>query len=746
MINEKTFRYLNLTIATWAFVSLLLSGSVALLPIIIGVTFLLAAFIQFKFLQKIPNNLWTILTLLCFLSCIYYARVFVMLDAMILFFVFVMGIKICSLRRNRDFFHLYTITFFIMLLSVILTPSIFVAVTIIGYIFLLIINLIYFNVKCDFDRAIKSAEKNLLPSPDVDKNKKLPIYILVSVLTIFIILLTAFFFTFIPRFPTQVLQGIGGFKIQRLSGFSDEVNFMNPGSIQTDETVVMRVKPLIGGNDFRSLIPFYLRGTSLANYTGRKWERGKSPFSDSYNIEMEGVNVSQQFYNNDKRLFQKVILEPKGQSYLFGATFPFRMRFISPRNVEINDDSGSIKLSKPNDVPFIYDVVSLIEPKIKFDPEESQNEEHYTATSKRRGNRGVSWIADWRIRFFNLQLPGNMDVNKYKSLGETITVNKTTIMQKAAAIENYFINNYKYSLEGTNEIAQDHLDNFIFKDRKGHCEYFATAMIVILRSMGIPSRIAVGYCTDEWNPIGRYFTVREQHAHTWVEVWIDKYGWMSFDPTPPAGIASGRMGPLNIGAFYNIVDSLKFMWYRYVLDYSAEDQKNLRNYIKKGTSGINLKFSQLFSDFIRSIGVRIPENQTLNLKMIFLFVALFAIFLVILFYLLKELRIIKPKKNFINNLQTHKKISTIQFFKDLLKLLKKHGYTKSIGETPAEFAARIANEIPSLKPLFLLISYYYKIRYSNEQLTKEEYSEVMSIFNQTKMILKNEINLHKLYK
>ena len=78
------------------------------------------------------------------------------------------------------------------------------------------------------------------------------------------------------------------------------------------------------------------------------------------------------------------------------------------------------------------------------------------------------------------------------------------------------------------------LEEFLFVRRSGNCEYFAAAMAVMLRSIGVPARVVAGFQQGEWNPYGRYFMVRLSDAHAWVEVYLDGRGWVAFDPSPRA--------------------------------------------------------------------------------------------------------------------------------------------------------------------------------------------------------------------
>jgi hypothetical protein len=135
---------------------------------------------------------------------------------------------------------------------------------------------------------------------------------------------------------------------------------------------------------------------------------------------------------------------------------------------------------------------------------------------------------------------------------------------------------YTLTLEkGTGEFL---LEDFLFENKAGHCEYFATAMVVLLREVGIPARIVNGFLGGEWNEHGKFFLVRESNAHSWVEVFFPKHGWVLFDPTP-----AGDEGFLTRSRFSFItsyIDYLKYRWSRYVVDFNQKDQIRLLSSIQ----------------------------------------------------------------------------------------------------------------------------------------------------------------------
>lgn len=118
-----------------------------------------------------------------------------------------------------------------------------------------------------------------------------------------------------------------------------------------------------------------------------------------------------------------------------------------------------------------------------------------------------------------------------KKLAEKVTENKYTYYSKVKAIESYLKNNYLYSLKPG--IAEDgnQLHHFLFKSKKGYCSYFAFAMALMCRSLGIPARVAVGFFVNPRMEVLNFYEIRANQAHAWVEVYFGDLGWIEFDPT-----------------------------------------------------------------------------------------------------------------------------------------------------------------------------------------------------------------------
>ena len=147
-----------------------------------------------------------------------------------------------------------------------------------------------------------------------------------------------------------------------------------------------------------------------------------------------------------------------------------------------------------------------------------------------------------------LKLPKNKISRRLNRKVREITENSLTDFSKAMALRDYLRNNFDYlqTAQAPPE-GREPSDYFIFELKEGHCEYFASAMVVLARIAGLPARIATGFSPGNFNIMTKKFEVYEYHAHAWAQVFIEKKGWLTFDPTPPGEIIS-RTTPLGIGS------------------------------------------------------------------------------------------------------------------------------------------------------------------------------------------------------
>ncbi len=143
----------------------------------------------------------------------------------------------------------------------------------------------------------------------------------------------------------------------------------------------------------------------------------------------------------------------------------------------------------------------------------------------------------------------------------------------AARLEGWLRSDFSYALEGLPS-GPDGVELFLTEKKRGHCQSFATAMALLLREIGIPSRFVAGFAGGEIGPFGHYVLIRGEHAHAWVEAWCGEKGWVPFDPTPAAGVPGVTRVPL-LSRLRQISDGVEFLYDRYLLGFTQGDQIEL---------------------------------------------------------------------------------------------------------------------------------------------------------------------------
>ncbi len=146
-----------------------------------------------------------------------------------------------------------------------------------------------------------------------------------------------------------------------------------------------------------------------------------------------------------------------------------------------------------------------------------------------------------------------------------------TPRERARRIERHLLFDYAYTLEFIGRGGERPIEYFLLEARRGHCEYFASAMVLLLRAQGIPARLVTGFLGAEYAPWERAWVVRQSNAHAWVEGYLPGAGWQVFDPTPPAGRPTSEPESL-LGSMREAWEFVLFRWDRYVISFDFYDQ------------------------------------------------------------------------------------------------------------------------------------------------------------------------------
>jgi transglutaminase-like putative cysteine protease len=366
------------------------------------------------------------------------------------------------------------------------------------------------------------------------------------------ILITGSLFFVIPRVGQASLP-IRGELRRMITGFTSQVELGAIGEIETDTTVVMRVSfPDLGAVP-AELPGLRWRGITLDQFDGRGWTASR-PERRALRAGPTGVVRVASPRPPARTITQDIFLEPIGTDVIFAMPRVLTVWLAGPGLLA--DDAGGLSVSTP------------------------ATRLHYTVESEpeQGGRRAVARALDAAARERYLQLPALAD--RIAGLAHRVTAGAATDHERARRLTDFLVREFRYSLTQSRTARTEPLEDFLFVRRSGNCEYFATALAVMLRTVGVPSRVVNGFQRGEWNPYGEYFAVRLSDAHSWVEAWIEGVGWLSFDGSPRTEVAMSRAGWLALH-----LDALRMRWYRYVVNWSLKDQVDLASAIRHTARG-----------------------------------------------------------------------------------------------------------------------------------------------------------------
>jgi len=327
------------------------------------------------------------------------------------------------------------------------------------------------------------------------------------------------------------------------------------------------------------------------------------------------------------------------------------------------------------------------------------------------------------------QLPADLSP-RFNELAIEITQHVSTDYEKARAIRNYLNIHCQYSLELTRRPGRKGpLYDFLFGNKPGHCEYFASAMVILARELGMPSRLAYGYSSGRWNSDTNIFEVRELDAHAWGEVFINGKGWVPFDPTPPIPDDDTPQTFLSI-LLSPFTGSFRFcqeQWADGVIGYSRFKQKSAYSFVAAAAKNIlrAVKKIALFVWFVLSQPFKFARKNLLLGLPILLAAASVLLAVgarIIRFKRRQKSRLITGK----SRLRLRSRLN-VKFYQKMLRLLTDKGLTKTPADTPLEFAERVVSRNQAFSDVKTVTDLYYLVRFGNGKLTAEQYRAIHSI-------------------
>jgi len=496
------------------------------------------------------------------------------------------------------------------------------------------------------------------------------------------IVLGGVLFFCLPRFNAGYL-GRASFNPSLMSGFTESVELGQIGEIKKNSTVVMRVqtgKPI-------AYERLRWRGIALTTFDGKRWTSPEQnaqklePGEDGWIRTADSPRKTDSLY---PRMIYTVYLEPVATDAIFvpGKAISLKGNFSGESRSSFNvvrrpfilrDSTDTLLNPFHNYGAIRYAGFSLLLPMdaAKFRAAPTEYPSNIASTY--------------------LQLPAALDP-RITELAKQTTKYARTPFDKALAIETFLRNRYTYTLNLTGKPGDDPLAHFLFETRAGHCEYFASAMTIMLRTLGIPAREVNGFLPGEYNELGGDYIVRASDAHSWVEVHFPGMDWQVFDPTPAS--------PENEADFLSRIgkyaDWMQLTWSEWVIGYDFAHQVTLAQDVQRSSRDMSESLREWYARQL-SRGRRWMKSWQDGLGVL---ISLTVIaFLILLRFealsaMLERLWLswqLRSAKTAHANPQLASRL-----YAELLRLLARRGMIREVSQTPLEFA--VAVDSPNLAP------------------------------------------------
>lgn len=614
------------------------------------------------------------------------------------FSLFLLASKLFQRRSNRDYLHAYILSFLLIIASSWASQTIFFIAGFAAYVVLATWTLILFHLRREIEDnyLVKHVQEQVTEKAMAERvlnSRRVvgrPFFLTTGALALGVLAGAGVVFAAIPRVGIGFLTG-GVRRRTNIVGFSDRVQLGHHGALTSDnQTVVFRATvpsvETIANDEQRAqtVANLYWRGTVYDTYRNGAWVRAHREGTETilrpvdlpdgarvsfvYSHEMspaERRRLRGQIENAVEHEIQAVGLS---DPVAFAIDRPIAYRRLPPqrgalittevfgrwggevflRSVRI-DPSGAV-VSVPGFSGARYVAYSI-------DPMTGATPDAVVPLSP-------------ETRATLLAVPPSLSPRVHE-LARRITAGKATTGAKVNAVVGWLKDTHTYSLElKRDESIPDPLEDFLFQQTSGHCEYFASAAAILLRLGGVPTRYVNGFLGGEWNDIGGHITVRDNRAHSWVEAYYDGFGWSRVDATPAAA-SSARMSRLR-----EILDSMEAFWSWWILDYDTSRQYAIARRIG---GGLGLEGSRGGVRFLRKI-----DGRTV---VAILLAAGFAIAAARLWRRRRDRAGRNPGRTFGDE-------PVARLYQRALAVLERLGLARAPAETPREFATRVARSAP----------------------------------------------------
>ena len=589
------------------------------------------------------------------------------------FLLFVMVVRLYSASTDRDAYFLAMLAFAAILAAAILTID--TSFLILFFAFLL------FGVATFVGMEVRRGARGAIVLPaQPDHERRLSRALTLATLSVAAgaIVVGGTLFFFFPRFSAGYM-GRTGLQPSLMSGFSDDVELGKIGEIKKDSTVVMRVKT--GSPASYPLLRW--RGIALSTFDGKRWT-GPGHHADMLQPDAGGWiyvgDPGQRTPEASIGLRYEVLLQPIATDTVFTAANAVSLQG------NFSGESSNPGWRPRRSYLFRDATGSLSNPFRNFSPVRYFGYSRLPAVNGSK-LRAANLVYPDDIRALYLQLP-QLDA-RIAELAKNVTAGAQTPFDKAVAIEAYLRSKYTYTLNLTGKPGDDPLAHFLFETRAGHCEYFASAMTIMLRTQGVAAREVNGFLPGEFNDLAGDYIVRASDAHSWVEVYFPGSGWMTFDPTPSVAQDFGFFSRLG-----QYIDWMELSWNEWVINYDFGHQMQMAQIMQRSTRSWRESASAWFARQERMSKVRLRVWLNRRGAVTLVFPVALVLLLVLLRYdilgaVVRRVRAYLQLRAVMGKTAKPNPQLASRLYGELLHVLERRGFRRGASQTAMEFATAV---------------------------------------------------------
>ena len=678
---------------------------------------------------QIPPLWWNLATvaflLLSVANAVFSRRMQAM--TMVNILLFLQAVKILTPKRNRDYVTIYIISFVQLLASTIMTYSILFAVSCMLFAISMTWALITLYLKIDIETHLLTGmpadaepeerlrkEREVFNLPAVNNLLNHRFFTGIFAITLLTFGLALVIFIVLPRAREGIFFMYGAELSQQVSGFSEAVDLNTFGNIRMNHQPVMRVTLPENIDPARLEKELYWKGLAFDYYDGERWKAEPKRW--------KRIPVQSRF----DRFYW--FIRQKDRKGLVPQTIE-----LASVNFEVVFGADVMRAVKGKFLSLHYDIVTG-NAKTVYDPYNltytvySDLSQPTEAQLRTAGPRYPDEIAA-----YYLQIPEVTE--RVWTLARQLGENQATPYDRALAVQNYLAQNYTYSLNVQRSTDMPLLEDFLFVNKAGHCEFYATAMTILLRLQGIPARVVNGFARGRWNEFGHFFTVRQSDAHSWVEVYFPSFGWIQFDPTPGAAFGESYQEFVEkeslLASLYRYSEYLRVRWNHYIIDYDREDQAQavLSAFLASRSASRNLR------TWFRRQGRRLERVKQQfsreNLGRILGMLGASVLLAYGISRLLKRWRIRIPWFRW--RKRRAKATYVVRFYHQMRRILARKGVSLAASATPGEFARYVAQDYAVYaQDVQAVTDLYYAVRYGHIEITQEQLQRITTALRNMK--------------